>query len=178
NDLTSLKIEHYTGTAAATGQPSIKYPLANNAVAGKKVLIVDDITDTGKSIVHAKDYISKQKPVEVRSAVLQYLYTSEVKPDYVGELVEEWAWIVYPWNFMEDMIDIISKLMVKEKRDAWSTPAIRTGLFKFHSIDPISFEIAQPDRLNEVLAEMVRRRILKVTSVNGQEMWKFIGTER
>ena len=40
NDLTSLKIEHYVGTANAGGGPSIKYPLADNAVAGKRVLIV------------------------------------------------------------------------------------------------------------------------------------------
>jgi len=176
NDLTSLKIEHYVGTANAGGEPAIRYPLADKAVAGKKVLIVDDICDTGKSIVHSRDYVSKQHPVEVRTAVLQYLYTSEVKPDYIGEVMEEWGWIVYPWNFIEDMIDIISRLMVKEKLDEWTIPKIRSGLLKYHNIDPISFEIAQPDRLDEILGEMVRRGIVKTKNVQGEKTWKYSGS--
>ena len=175
NDLTSLKIEHYTGTASAGSGPSIRYQLASNAVAGKKVLIVDDITDTGKSIAHARDYVLKQHPAEVKTAVLQYLYTSEIKPDYCGEVVEEWGWIVYPWNFIEDMIDIISRLMAKEKLDEWTIPKIRSGLLKYHNIDPISFEIAQPDRLEEILGEMVRRGLLKTKNVTGEKTWKYDG---
>lgn len=175
NDLTSLKIEHYTGTANAGSGPSIRYPLATNAVAGKKVLIVDDITDTGKSIIHARDYVSKQHPAEVKTAVLQYLYTSEIKPDYCGEVVEEWCWIVYPWNFIEDMIDIISRLMAKEKLDEWTIPKIRSGLLKYHNIDPISFEIAQPDRMEEILGEMVRRGLLKTKNGTGEKTWKYDG---
>ncbi len=175
NDLTSLKIEHYVGTANAGSGPAIRYPLSDKAAAGKRVLIVDDITDTGKSIVHAKEYVVKQHPTEVKTAVLQYLYTSEVKPDYCGEIVQEWAWIVYPWNFIEDMIDIISRLMAKEKRDEWSVGMIRSGLLKYHTIDPISFEIAQPDRMEEILDEMVKRGILKTRTVSGEKMWKYEG---
>ena len=115
HDLTSLKIEHYIGTANAGSGPNIKYPITNNAVAGKRVLIVDDITDTGRSIAHSKEYVSKHNPKEVRTAVLQYMYTSEMKPDYCGEVIPEWGWIFYPWNFIEDMIDIILRLMAKEK---------------------------------------------------------------
>ncbi|MCE8422477.1 MAG: phosphoribosyltransferase [Candidatus Methanoperedens sp.] len=175
NDLTSLKIEHYVGTANAGSGPSIKYPLSDNAVAGKKVLIVDDITDTGKSISHAKEYVLKQRPAEVRTAVLQYLYTSEIKPDYCGEILQDWGWIVYPWNFIEDMIDIISRLMAKEKLEDWTVAEIRTGLMKYHNLDPINFEIAQPDRMEEILSEMVRRGIIKTKSLQGERTWEYEG---
>ena len=174
NDLTSLKIEHYLGTAAASGQPEIKYPLAENSVTGKKVLMVDDIVDTGKSIIHAKEYIKTQDSKEIRTAALQYLYTSEMVPDYIGEKVEEWAWIVYPWNFVEDMIDIISKLMIKEKKDALTLDDIRTGLYHYHMIDPINFEIAQPGRLLEVMSEMERIKIVEKKSINGGAGWGFL----
>lgn len=175
NDLTSLKIEHYVGTANAGGGPSIKYPLADNAVAGKRVLIVDDITDTGKSIAHSKEYVSKQNPKEVRTAVLQYLYTSEIKPDYCGEVVQEWGWIVYPWNFIEDMIDIISRLMAKEKQSEWNVEKIRAGFLKYHNMDPISFEIAQPNRMEEILDEMVRRGVIKTKNIPGKKSWTYEG---
>jgi hypothetical protein len=65
--------------------------------------------------------------------------------------------------------------MVKEKLDEWTIPKIRSGLLKYHNIDPISFEIAQPDRLDEILAEMVRRGIVKTRSVSGENTWKYSG---
>ena len=89
NDLTSLKIEHYVGTSNRGEGPSIKYLLADDAVTGKKVLIIDDIADTGKSLVHAKEYVLSQKPAEVRTASLQMLYTPEFTPDYIGEKLAE-----------------------------------------------------------------------------------------
>lgn len=174
NDLTSLKIEHYVGTAAAGGQPEIKYPLSDNSVTGKNVLIVDDIMDTGKSMIHAKEYVRSLGPKQIKTAALQYLYTSEMMPDYLGEKVEEWAWIVYPWNFMEDMMDIIGKLLVKEKKEVFSIEDIRSGLYRYHMIDPISFEIAQPGRLYEVMAEMERIGIVKAKSINGSTGWSFL----
>lgn len=47
DDLTSLKMEHYVGTAAKTGEPEIRYPMPEGSVEGKDVLIIDDIADTG-----------------------------------------------------------------------------------------------------------------------------------
>jgi hypothetical protein len=92
---------------------------------------------------------------------LQYLYTSKAKTDYYGEYLKEWAWMIYPWNFIEDMIDIISRMMREEER-RWSMEDIRRGLRDHYQIDPISFEIIQPNRLGEVIREMVDRRILTV----------------
>lgn len=172
DDLTSLKIEHYTGTAVAGEEPVIKYPLAETAVEGKKVLIVDDIADTGKSMIHAKEYVLKQGPKDVRTATLQHLYCSEMEPDYCGAKLEEWAWIVYPWNFMEDMMDIISKLMVKMKKDSLDVSAIRQGLYEYHSLDPIVFEITQPGRLEEVLEELERIGRVKSVIYEGNKSWK------
>jgi len=120
--------------------------------------------------------VCKQNPKEVRTAVLQYLYTSEIKPDYCGEVVSEWGWIVFPWNFIEDMIDIISRLMAKEKKNEWNIEQIRAGLLKYHNIDPISFEIAQPDRMEEILDEMARRKLIKPRNIPGKKTWTYEGT--
>jgi len=66
------------------------------------------------------------------------------------------------------MIDIISRLMAKEKRNEWDVEEIRKGLLKYHNIDPISFEIAQPDRMEEILDEMVRRGLIKTKNIPGK----------
>jgi len=159
NDLVSLKMEHYVGAAIAGGDAKVKYIIDENAVKGKIILVVDDITDTGKSIEGAKEHLLAKDPKEIKTAVLQFLYTSKAKTDYCGEYLDEWAWIVYPWTFIEDMIDITSRMM-REKEKRWSMEEIRGGLRDHYQIDPISFEIVQPNRLGEVLAEMVDRRIL------------------
>ncbi len=154
DDLSSLKVEHYVGTAVTGDEPHIRYPLADSVVKGKNVLIVDDIVDTGKSMVHAMEYVYGQDPCNVKTSSLQYLKNSKIKPDYCGEILQEWAWIVYPWNFIEDMTDIVFELMLREKRDAWNIRDVRNCLYRYHSIDPISFEIAQPGRMNEIMEEL------------------------
>lgn len=130
-------------------------------VEERDVLIVDDITDTGKSLIQAKEYVSDLNPSEIKTATLQYLDTSKANPDFVGERLDEWAWIVYPWNFIEDMIDLIEQLMEKEGLEKLTKERIKKGLKKYNQIDPIWFEIAQPNRLNEVLQEMEYRGILE-----------------
>ena len=46
SDLISLKVEHYVGTARLADECRVRYPIAEEMVKGKQVLIVDDIADT------------------------------------------------------------------------------------------------------------------------------------
>ena len=164
NDLTSLKMEHYVGTAEKSDGPKIRYPMPEGSVEGKDVLIIDDIADTGGSIKRAQEYVEKRNAGEIRTATLQLLQTSEFEPDFVGEQLEEWTWVVYPWNFIEDMIDLISGVMAKADQEAFTTEDIRHYLTEYHNIDSIEMEIAQPNRLDEVLTEMVRREVAVTVS--------------
>ncbi|MFC7155633.1 phosphoribosyltransferase [Halomarina halobia] len=159
DDLTSLKMEHYVGTAQKTGEPEIRYPMPEGSVEGKDVLIIDDIADTGGSIRHAHEYVSDRDPGEVRTATLQLLGTSEFDPDYVGERLEEWTWVVYPWNFIEDMIDLTSGVMEKAGAASYTVEELRHYLNEYHDIQRIEMEIAQPGRMGEVLDEMERRDV-------------------
>jgi len=139
---------------------------------GKDVLIIDDIADTGGSISHAHEYVMDREASEVRTATLQLLGTSEFQPDYIGERLEEWTWVVYPWNFIEDMIDLTSSAMEKADQETFTNEELRHFLAAYHGIDRIEMEIAQPDRLPEVLAEMERREVLEST---GADEWTLVG---
>jgi len=161
DDLTSLKMEHYVGTAEKTGEPTVRYPMPEGSVQGKDVLIIDDIADTGGSIERAHEYVTERDAGEVRTATLQLLGTSEFDPDFVGERLSEWAWIVYPWNFIEDMIDLLSGVMAKDGDDAFTEPELRELLRQYHDVERISMEIAQPSRFGEVMDEMVRRGVVE-----------------
>ena len=171
NDLTSLKIEHYVGTAAKSGEVKIRYPLPAGSVEGKDVLVVDDIADTGKSLKIAKEHVVEEGAAKVKTATLQLLYTSEFIPDYFGEYMEEWSWVVFPWNFIEDMIDIISRMMSREKKEFWTEWDIKWGLYNNHQVDPIHLEIAQPGRFYEIMEEMQRRGLVKYLKEDGKGGW-------
>ena len=170
DDLTSLKMEHYVGTAQKSGEPTVRYPMPEGSVEGKDVLIIDDIADTGGSIRRAEEYVHERNPGEVRTATLQLLGTSEFQPDFVGEQLEEWTWVVYPWNFIEDMVDLVSGVMEKGGDGPYTAAEIRHLLSEYHRVERMEMEIAQPGRLGEVLSEMDRRDVVEGTD----EGWRLV----
>ena len=161
DDLTSLKVEHYVGTAQQSDEAQVRYPLPEGSVADKDVLVVDDIADTGESIQTAAECVQDREPASVRTATLQLLDTSDHEPDFVGERLEEWTWVVYPWNFVEDMVELVGGVMAKSDREVHGEGDVRRLLRSYHGLQRIEMEIAQPNRLDEVLAEMARRDVVE-----------------
>jgi hypoxanthine phosphoribosyltransferase len=167
-------MEHYVGTAAKSGEPQIRYSMPEGSVEGKDVLIIDDIADTGGSISHAYEYVTDRNAGEVRTATLQLLGTSEFEPEYVSERLEAWSWIVYPWNFIEDMTELIAGVAERSEGERIGEEEIRHLLREYHDIERIEMEITQPGRLEEVLDEMVRRGTLERT---GPEEWRLLDAD-
>jgi len=168
-------MEHYVGTAQQGDEPTVRYPMPEGSVAGKDVLIIDDIADTGGSIHRAHEYVQERSPGEVRTATIQLLQTSEFDPDYVGERLEEWTWIVYPWNFVEDMVDLISGVMERADQRRFVEEDIRGYLAEYHDVQRIEMEIAQPDRFDEVASELVRRGYAERVDDDGEEpAWRLV----
>lgn len=108
-DLLSLKVEHWGITASPDGEAKLKYPLNTN-LTDKQILVVDDITDTGESMLKAIEHIKSLKPSTIKTAVLLHIEGSKFVPDYFAEEIT-WRWVVFPWNFIEDMCNILPKAM-------------------------------------------------------------------
>lgn len=101
-DLTSFKIEHYRH-AEKQKVARVRYPLASD-VTGRRILLVDDVADTGDTFVAALEHLrSRGEPAEIRSAVLHYKTVSPYTPDFYAMKVRAWRWIVYPWAVTEDV---------------------------------------------------------------------------
>lgn len=155
-DLVSLKVEHWGITATPDGKAKLKYPLKVD-LNGKNVLIVDDITDTGESMRVAVEYIQSLKPSEIRTAVLRHITSSKFMPDYFGEEIS-WRWVIFPWNFTEDMCNIVPKvcarLSVSPDGDVDVTQ-IRNELKQFYTIDTTE------ETVDEILQELKRRNLIQ-----------------
>ncbi|MFB6105431.1 MAG: phosphoribosyltransferase family protein [Halobacteriaceae archaeon] len=172
DDLTSLKVEHYVGTARQAEEPQVRYPMPEGSVAGKDVLVVDDIADTGQSIQHAAEYVADRDPNAVRTGTVQLLGTSEFEPDFVGERLEDWTWVVYPWNFVEDMVDLVAGVMDASDDAVHDAGDVRRLLEAHHGVERIEMEIAQPNRLGEVFDEMVRRGVVERVDADGEDAYR------
>jgi hypoxanthine phosphoribosyltransferase len=148
-DLISLKVDHWGITATKDGKAKIRYPL-NADLTGKKVLVVDDITDTGESMVVSTDFIKSLNPAEIRTVAALHIKTSKFTPDYYGEEID-WKWVVFPWNYIEDMCNILPKVL-DEKR-AKGIKKIKIDLKENFNVD-----ISEEDVL-EILGELEERNI-------------------
>ena len=125
-DLVSLKVEHWLDTTAEHKEnATIPYKVPLN-IAGRNVLIADDIVDTGKSMLVTIDYVRQYKPKTLRTAVMQYVKSAQYVPDYYAVSVSRWAWFIYPWNFTEDVCNLTVRLL--KASNCRSLDDIRAGL--------------------------------------------------
>lgn len=102
-----IKTEHWPQPGKSIGVAKVTYGFSTNLI-GKKVLLVDDISDTGDSFMVAIEHIRKENmPDEIRTAALQFANEkSKLRPDYYAEDKPEGVWITYPWTITEDRIAI------------------------------------------------------------------------
>ncbi len=107
-ELYSVKAE-YWDVAQTKGDAIITQPI-NTEIKGKKILVVDDVADTGKTLNVVISHLRKTGAVEIRTAVLQYKKTSKFSPDYSGEILKKWVWVVYPWGLVETVAGFMQKI--------------------------------------------------------------------
>jgi len=65
-------------------------------------------------------------------------------------------------------------VMADADGETFTSEEIRAELAAVHGIDRIEMEIAQPDRLDEVLDEMVRRDVIESV---GDDEWMLVNDE-
>jgi len=75
-------------------------------IIGKDVLVVDDIVDSGETMVKVLEFIYKCSPREVRSATVYHKPWSKIVPDYYIKTVKDW--IVFPYE-KEETIRLLAK---------------------------------------------------------------------
>lgn len=139
-NLLSIQSQHWTEAAKMAEKAIIKYPYTVD-LSGQKALIVDDICDTGDSLILAKNYIAeKWRPSELKIATLQWISSvAKIKPDYYVMEVREWIWFQYPWTRLEDTYQFIKRMMSEAKKEygktSWSYSEIIAKFHEWYGID-------------------------------------------
>lgn len=68
-------------------------------LTGKRLLIVDDIADTGDTLIAASDYAKKQGALVTDTATLFYKSHSKHLPTYYAEATANW--VIFPFEVAE-----------------------------------------------------------------------------
>jgi len=105
--LASLQVIYYSSVNEKMKEPQVLFPL-NAQIKGLKVLVVDDVSDSGHSLMAVKKYTEDKGAAIVKVATLHHKPWSEFKPDYYADMVDKW--ILYPWEPNESIQDLVHML--------------------------------------------------------------------
>ena len=82
-------------------------------VEGKKVLVVDDVADTGKSLALVKTHLKEEGATEMKIATIYYKPWSIVVPDWFERKTSRW--IIFPWERKETVKSVIKQFREQGK---------------------------------------------------------------
>jgi hypoxanthine phosphoribosyltransferase len=92
-----INCSRYNGIHLAV-TPTIK-PF-NYSIQGKRVLLVDDILDSGETFKLCYQELKSKHPISVMTASM-FVRDKSVKPNFWSNVAKESEWIVFPWELME-----------------------------------------------------------------------------
>ena len=107
--ISTISIQSYTDIQAQ-GELTIVLPL-QKSIQDKRVLLVDDVADSGKTLIRAVEHLKESHPKEIATVTMFYKPHSTFRPDYFTRQTTKW--ILFPYELTE-MILLITKQMEKE----------------------------------------------------------------
>ncbi len=113
-NIATVKIEFYVGIAKTAQNPTITQP-PSEPVAGREVLVVDDVADTGKSLRRLRDYLASENVKSFRIATVFYKPWSEVRPDFWVRRTRKW--VIFPYEGRETSLLLLNKWRGKSSRE-------------------------------------------------------------
>jgi hypoxanthine phosphoribosyltransferase len=126
-NLSFMQIEFYTSINQTLQEPILKQTLTTN-VTGKKILLIDDISDTGKSLQLAKNHLQHQGAIEIKTATLYGKTQSITTPDFYEKQTTDW--VVFPWDIKETLRKIIYNPLGKRILNQELAKLVKAGLPK------------------------------------------------
>ena len=118
-----IVIQSYSGKGTEDKQGELIFAREISSIASKKdfekVLLVDDLSDTGLTLNKSIDWLKKYEPVknyikDIKTACLWKKKSSKFNPDYCPVMLDSDPWIVQPTEHYEELS--IDKIILKQKK--------------------------------------------------------------
>ena len=117
-----IVIQSYSGKGTEDKQGELIFAREISSIASEKdfekVLLVDDLSDTGLTLNKSIDWLKKYEPVknyikDIKTACLWKKKSSKFNPDYCPVMLDSDPWIVQPTEHYEELS--IDKIISKQK---------------------------------------------------------------
>lgn len=100
----TLNVEFYSDIEETLPDPVVLEPLLDtNAIKNKKLLVVDDVADSGRTLALVVDLL-REHTDDIRSAVIYTKPASVIAPDYSWRETD--LWINFPWSTLPEIESI------------------------------------------------------------------------
>ena len=140
-NLANMRVEFYKDIGVRNKKPRITQPVTMEVV-GKRVLVVDDVSDTGHSLRVVADHLRRKPAKELRVCTIYMKPQSIFRPDYYARTTRKW--IIFPWERLE-AVHLISKRFsdsgsrvsstVKALKDSGISARLVRQLLKIDALD-------------------------------------------
>ena len=116
-------IQSYSGDTVQNQQGELVFAREMSAIAKnedfKKILLVDDLSDTGLTLNKSIDWLKNYEPIknhinEIKTACLWKKKSSSFVPDFCPVRLESDPWIIQPTEHYEELS--IEKIISKQKK--------------------------------------------------------------
>lgn len=112
----NISIESYTGINQHK-EPKVTQEIESVDLNGKKILLVDEICDSGKTFERAVSYlssvgVSQGKRIYIKSACLILKSKSSFQPDFFEEKIDKW--VVFPYEVRETIEALRDKFKIED----------------------------------------------------------------
>jgi len=107
----SITIQSYTDVQKQ-GEVQITAGLKKQ-IRDKKILLVDDISDSGKTLKRATSYLKRFHPASITIVTMFYKPHSKIRPDYFASTTTKW--ILLPFEVTEWVYTFTQKMEAEGK---------------------------------------------------------------
>jgi hypothetical protein len=109
-DLATMRIVFYEDVKKTMTEPKIIQKPAV-PLKDRRILIVDDVADTGSSLIVANDFLMENGAKEVKVATVYYKPWSKFRPDYFVKTTEKW--IIFPHEKREAILTLSRRMLAE-----------------------------------------------------------------
>lgn len=110
SQVSSIGLKFYTSIGETQKEPSV-YQDLHEDFTGKKILLLDDVADTGESLLYAQQYLLEKGAQAVSIATVFYKKHSKIEPDFYADTTD--SWIVFPYETRETIQILTEKWIVE-----------------------------------------------------------------
>lgn len=114
NQVSTLGVRFYEDIGKTSVVPDVFFPVQGN-VRDRDIILIDDISDTGQSLIAAKAHLVEKGASKIVVAAICMKPHTELVPDIF--VTETSVWVIFPWEVQETVRRIVESADDRESAE-------------------------------------------------------------